>query len=148
MKVFLAIILLASTAHADPVKIQTHYISPGTAYTIPDVGHVRYYLFQEYKILLKVDHDLFLANDRIGNLQRIVEDQTRVVQLQLSFTKSVERERDIYKDRSLRLHNTWYKCEEKLIKESGFDLKSFLIGLAVGSAAVAVTGTILIIKLN
>lgn len=135
------LVLVTPPARADstdpgPVTIQTHYVAPGTPYVVPEVGEVRYYLFDEYKLILKVDNDLFLANQEIKSLENtnlLLED---LVKTERGRADTFKGERDIFKVRADRLDKNWKKCEDEL---TAFDWQSFLIGVGAGTGITLLT---------
>jgi len=130
------LVLVIPPARADstdpgPVTIQTQYVAPGTPYVVPEVGEVRYYLFDEYKLILKVDNDLYLANQEILSLEKTNLYLNELVTTEKDRADTFKGERDVFKKRSERLDKNWKKCEDEL---TAFDWQSFLIGAGSGAA--------------
>jgi hypothetical protein len=145
-------VVLAVAAQASAVeKVQTHYIDPGVEYQLPSGETVRYYTFSAYKMLLKVDFDLWATSQQTSEYQKMLGGFSDMLKLKDQLIESKQAEVNVYMTRSERLQDAWGKCQEALAKEKdGFSWTSFGLGLGIGAGvtAVVVTGMVIFFAVN
>jgi hypothetical protein len=133
--------LLATLLLAQPIPL--HYMPAGHPYSIEAVGEVRYFLFDEYKLLLKLDNDLFTARQELELQRALNTDLADLLDIEKSRSESYRNSSDLYRQQSERLNQNWMKCERDLAKEVGWDLASILVGAGSGLLLGVLAGVVI-----
>lgn len=119
-------------------QLTLHQMPAGHAYKVPRVGEVRYFLLEEYKELVRMDNELYLARQEIKALEILSINQGDVIFKLGQKVESVEAERDIFKTRADRLNLENASLSEDLAKcQGGFPFLPMALGIAGGFAAGA-----------
>jgi hypothetical protein len=139
----LSLIFLAMARKACAEKVEVHYMPVGTALTVGG-EEVRYFKFDEYKLLLKMDQDLWYFTAQLDLYRKLSADLSDMSNLKDLFLQSKQREAEIYQVRSDRLYESWTKCEEALTDNS-FDFSSFMYGIGGGVVIGVVVSAALVL---
>lgn len=132
MTFLLAAVIALQMTLGDPVKVELHLMPPGTPLTLETGEEVRYFTFEEYKELLKMDAELWELKKQI-ELYSSIEERYKALLAEKSFMiEALEAERAILVARAERLRNRWKDCEEDLIDASGGSVWPWVTG-AVGA---------------
>jgi len=124
---------------AQPVEVQLHYISPGVKCVDPVGSEAWCYGLEQYKQLLLVDNELFVAKAQIEEYKKIVVDSEQIQAEQTLVIGTLKSDISTLKGRADRLEQKFYACEDERQK---FPWAEVLIGSGVGLVAGATVAAI------
>lgn len=138
MKWFL--IAMAITT-ARPAIAQTvvsfQLMPPGHDGQVQGVGRARYYLLDEYLQLAGFDSELVKLRADVQDLDTIAAGLKKALSAKDSIIQSLEADKKILADRSLRLEGNLKTCEDSLVDCSDCSIWPYVVG-AVGTVLGAV----------
>ena len=148
MKVTTLVALLAVVTlvtWCDLAKAQTivefKILPPGHDLQLKNGPRVRYYDLQEYLQLAQFDSELWVARSQVETYREI----ERVLQVKLAaqdgIIRALEADKRILGDRSLRLEESWQRCEKDLVAASSGSIWPYVV--AAGGAVLGIVGTTL-----
>jgi hypothetical protein len=132
---------LALTLGAAPVEVEIHYMPPGTALILQTGEQVRYFKFEEYKLLLKLDGDLWELNQRLELYKDIDLKYTGILKAKDTVIQSLLDDKKIREDRLMRVEENWHAAEKRAIDNAGGPVWPYI--LAAGGAVVGIVGATL-----
>lgn len=130
---FLAMILLA-----DPVTVELHYMPPGTALKLQSGEQVKYFNFEEYKLLLKLDMDHWELQKQFGLYKDLDLKYTGVLEQKDVVIKTLLDDKKILGDRLQRAEENWHAAEKRYVEASGGPVWPYF--LAAGGAVLGIVG--------
>lgn len=133
---FVAAILFCPAAKAQ-TEVRFEILPPGTL-GIVDGHYYRLYTLEEFKELAKYDNELFQLRLDTKDQAAIVTKLEEVVKGQKAKIWTLEKDKDILAQRSIRLDSDLDKCEGEKIALAGGSVWPYVVG-AVG-AVVGVVG--------
>jgi hypothetical protein len=91
-------------------------LPPGQDGQVQGVGRARYYLLDEYLKLAEFDSELSTLRLDLKAYQGIERSLSVEILAKEKIIKTLEEDKKILADRSLRLEGNWKKCEDSLIE--------------------------------
>jgi hypothetical protein len=135
--------LLLALAVADPVTIELHYMPEGKKVYLPPPDNTwgKGFNFEEYKLLLGLDNDLWAANQSLGVCRDMDLNYQAVVRQKDVIIKTLQDDNQVLNERLKRSDANWHAAEEKLVEASGGPVWPYI--LAAGGAVVGIVGATL-----
>lgn len=137
-------LVLALTMSATPVEVELHYIAPGMPLTLQTGEQVRYYNFLEYKLLLKLDGDLWDISKRLEIYKDIDLKYAGILKQKDVIIQSLLDDKKILGDQLKRAEDNWHSAEKRAVEASGGPVWPYI--LAAGGVVVAIVGTTLYVS--
>lgn len=134
-------LVLAFAVSATPVEVELHYIAPGTALKLQTGEEVRYYNFLEYKLLLKLDGDLWELSRRLEVYKDLDLKYTGILGQKDVIIRTLQGDNQVLAGQLKRAEDNWHSAEKKLIDASGGPVWPYY--LAAGGVVVGIVGATL-----
>jgi hypothetical protein len=134
-------LVLALAVSAAPVEVEIHYMPPGTPLTLQGGEQVRYFTFPEYKLLLKLDGDLWSASERLRIFQDIDLKYTGILRQKDVVIQALLDDKKIREDQLKRAEENWHAAERRWVEASGGPIWPYVV--AAGGAVVGIVGVTL-----
>lgn len=134
-------LVLALTVSAAPVEVELHYMPPGTALTLQTGEQVRYFKFDEYKLLLKLDGDLWELSRRLEIYKDLDLKYTSILGQKDVIIKTLQDDNLVLAGQLKRSDENWHSAEKKLIDASGGPVWPYI--LAAGGTVLGIVGATL-----
>jgi len=137
----LTAVLLSMSLLADPLTVELHYMPPGTSLKLPNKEEVRYYTFEEYKKLLRMDDELWALTQQVEDFKKLEESCAKqVTQLDLVIT-ALKNDNATVNARLKRTEKNWHEAEKRAIDGAGGPTWPYFV--AGGGVVVGIAGTAL-----
>lgn len=133
--------LLALCLLAEPARIELHYMPAGTPLVLQTGEQVRYFVFDEYKLLLKMDNDLWEANSSLELYKDLDVRYTETFAQKDLIIQSLESDKDVLTGQLKRAEENWHDAEKRLVEASGGPVWPYI--LAAGGVVVGAVGVTL-----
>jgi hypothetical protein len=135
--------LMLTMMVADPVTIELHYMPEGKKVYLPAPDNTwgKGFNFEEYKLLLKLDGDLWDANRTIEIYKDLDLKYQAVVGQKDVIVQTLQGDIRILDERLKRSDENWHAAEKKLVEASGGPIWPYV--LAAGGAVVGIVGATL-----
>lgn len=117
---------------------------PGTMLELPSKEKVRYFTFDEYKLLLKLDGDLWDTTQRLGIYKDLDAKYMAIVGQKDVIIKTLQDDRVVVDEQLKRTTTLWHDAEKRYVDAAGGPIWPYVVG-AVG-AAVGIIGTTLYVS--
>ena len=132
--------LLAAQILAAPVVAEIHYMPPGHKVWIqpPVNAWGRGFDLEGYKLLLKLDSDLWEANKQLEDFDSIVGHYKDVIVEMDRIVAGLKEDRVIFGARAERLGTSLKTCEDDLVEAAGGPVWPYIV--AAGGALFGVVG--------
>ena len=117
-------------------------LPPGKDGQVQGVGRARYYLLEDYLRLAQFDSELFSARNQLELWGRVGAGLKQELEAKDAVIKTLEDDKKILGDRSLRLEDKWKTCEKELQDASSGPIWPYF--LAAGGAVLGIVGAVLI----
>jgi hypothetical protein len=133
------LLLVAQLLVTQPAQLELHYMPTGTDLQLELGGkkeRVRYFTFEEYKLLLKLDGDLFDAHRTIDIYKDIDLKYAGIVKQKDEIIATLQADKVTLTERSKRLEEKWHKAEEDLVDAAGGPWWTYVIGIGGGVALI------------
>lgn len=131
-------LFLVMTLLASPVTVELHYMPPGTDLKLSSGEQVRYFNFEEYKLLLKLDMDHWELHRQLGVYRDLDLKYNSVVLQKDLVIKSLLDDKKILGDQLLRAEQNWHAAEKRYVEASGGPIWPYF--LAAGGAVLGIVG--------
>jgi len=138
MTILLAILLLT-----EPTKVEIHYMPLGTSLTLGTGEKVRYFKFEEYKLLLQLDSELWDANNSLDNYEALVKKLELEGVAKDAVIKTLQDDKVVMGQRLDRMEKNWNDSEKRTIAASSGPIWPYF--LAAGGGVLAVVGVTLFV---
>lgn len=132
---------LALTLSAAPVEVEVHYMPLGSALTLQDGERVKYFRFEEYKLLLQMDDDLWTANKNLVLYQDLDLKYQGVVNQKDQVIAAYKSDREVLDERLKRTEGLWHAAEKRAVDNAGGSIWPYIVGAA--GAVVGIVGATL-----
>jgi len=132
--------LVAQLVVGAPAQVEIHYMPPGTSLKLQGGQRVKYYTFDEYKLLLTLDGDLWTANQQLETLGELKLSWNNLLEQKDKVITTLQTDVTTFQGRAVRLQGKWDTCEDSLVKASGGSIWPWVIagtGVVVGIVGVA-----------
>jgi hypothetical protein len=137
----LTALLLSASLLAEPLTVELHYMPPGTSLELPTKEEVKYYTFEEYKKLLRMDYELWLLTQQIEDFKKLEDSHAKqVTQLDLVVT-TLNNDKATLNARLKRTEQNWHDAEKRAVEAAGGSTWPYIV--AGGGAVVGIVGTVL-----
>ena len=120
------------------VTAEFKLMSPGHDGQLPGVGRVRYYLLKEYLDLAQFDSELVLRRAEVLHLMDVETALRSELAAKDTQIQTLDGDKKLLGDRSLRLEESWQSCEVQLQKCERGAIWPYVLaitGVVVGVAA-------------
>jgi hypothetical protein len=134
-------LILALSISAAPVEVEVHYMPLGTPLTLQGGEQVRYFRFDEYKLLLQLDGDLWSINRSLVLYKDIDSKYQGILAQKDSIIEAYGNDRRVLDERLKRSDENWRNAEKKLVAASGGPVWPYIV--AAGGAVVGIVGATL-----
>jgi len=138
-------VTVGSMVWCDPVKaqpiIEFRILPPGHDLELKKGVRVRYYPLDEYLQLAQFDSELWTALRQVETYQEIERVLQTKLDAQDGIIRTLEDDKRILGDRSLRLEDSWQKCENSLAAASIGTIWPYIV--AAGGTVLGIVGTTL-----
>lgn len=136
----LALALVLSMV-VSPAQVEVHYMPLGTELALPSKERVRYFTFDEYKLLLKLDGDLWDTTKRLDIYKDLDLKYRGIVDQKDVIIKTLQDDRLVLTEQLKRSDENWQAAEKRYIDAAGGPVWPYVVG-AVG-AVVGIVGATL-----
>jgi len=136
--------LLTALMLSAPVQVEIHYMPPGTQLKLQTGEQVRYFTFDEYKLLLKLDGDLWDTTQRLSIYKDLDLKYGNIVGQKDVIIKTLQDDNQVLNERLKRSDENWQAAEKRYIEAAGGPVWPYVLG-AVG-AVVGIVGATLYVS--
>jgi hypothetical protein len=133
--------LIIATLLAPISTVELHYIPSGTPLFLPTGERVQYFVFDEYKLLLTLDNDLWESNQKLQLLQELALKYTDVVAEKDKIIATLSSDKVDLSDKLKRAEDNWHRAELEKIDAASGPVWPYI--LAAGGVVVGVVGATL-----
>lgn len=134
-------LILALSISAAPVEVEVRYMPPGTPLTLQGGEQVRYFKFDEYKLLLQLDGALWSANKSLAIYKDIDTKYQGVLAQKDAIIETYRKDRTVLDEQLKRSDESWHSAEKKLVAASSGPIWPYIV--AAGGAVVGIVGATL-----
>jgi len=127
-----------------PTEVEIHYMPAGTPLELKLDGKpvkVRYYLLEEYKLLLKLDADLWSATESLRIYKDLDLKYANVLEQKDEVIRTLQGDIQVKDERIKRVEGLWHDAEQRAIENAGGPIWPYIVG-GVG-AVVGIVGATL-----
>jgi hypothetical protein len=142
------LLIVAHLSVGAPTAVDVHYMPLGTELQLTLGGkkeRVRYFTFEEYRLLLMLDGALWDANRRLDIYKDIDLKYAGIIKQKDKIIALLQDDKRILLERSLRLEKNWHKAEEELVDAAGGPWWTYALGIT-GGVALIVGGTMILVS--
>jgi hypothetical protein len=141
----LVMVIFSTTAWAqepaagvtDPVEIEIFFMAPGEVVKLKSGKLGRGYNLKEWMNLVRIDNALQSSQSQLYLIDDIKLQWTNVLGQKDDIIVTLEADKSILADRSLRLEGKWETCEEDLIGASSGPIWPYVVGIVGGAVGIA-----------
>jgi hypothetical protein len=130
------------------MRVEFKLLPPGHTLTMNDGTKVRYYKLNEFIELAAFDKELVKLRTDIQDLG----DINNKLKIQMGGLERIigtlESDKEILRERGLRLEGNWHEAEKELIEASGGPIWSYVVGAAGGVVGAVFLGMWVACKLS
>ena len=143
MNLLLIPLLMAHLAAGAPTEITIHTMPLGTKVWLPppDNSWGKGFTFQEYKLLLQMDGDIYTARQQLELYVDIELKYKGIIHEKDAIIATLNNDNDILNKRALRLENKWHEAEDALVEAAGGPTWPYF--LAAGGVVIGIVGATL-----
>lgn len=136
--------LLLAILLSAPTEVEIHFMPPGTPLELKLEGvktRVQYFTFDEYKLLLKMDQDLWDAMERLRIYKDIDKKYEKIIEQKDTIIGTLQSDIEVKNARIARVEELWHKAEKEAIDNAGGPIWPYVVGAA--GAVVGIVGATL-----
>lgn len=135
------LVLVVSMMLCAPASVEVHYMPLGTQLKLQSGEQVRYFTFDEYKLLLKLDGDLWDMTQRLVIYKDLDLKYGSIVSQKDIIIKTLQDDKLVLTEQLKRSDENWRAAEKRYIDAAGGPIWPYVVG-AVG-AVVGIVGSTL-----
>jgi hypothetical protein len=121
---------------AAPAVVELHLMPPGEALTLPTGERVQCFKFEEYKILLHMDNDLWAVKRQLAVYENLEAEYAALAMQKNVVIAALQSDKDVLANQLKRAEDNWHAAEQRAIDNAGGPIWPYV--LAGGGAALGV----------
>src|SRR3972149_9331832 len=113
--------LVVALVVCDPVTVELHYMPPGVKVYLPPPNNTwgKGFSFEEYKLLLKLDGDLWDANQSLAIYKDLDLKYREVVEQKDVIIQTLLADKQVLGEQLRRAEENWHAAERRTIEAPG-----------------------------